>query len=112
MSRGKSNSMLEKKKGEVFTYAEVTKQKERKLSWSRKRDESKVALIYPNTEVESEVTRDVVKSYITPVSLAMGVRRMRKINKEGLLMELENKTDYDKLEIEIMSNKNLRESYS
>lgn len=27
-------------------------------------------------------------------------------------MELENKTDYDKLEIEIMSNENLRESYT
>lgn len=42
----------------------------------------------------------------------MGVRRVRKINKGGVLMELENKTDYDKLEIELISNENLRENFT
>lgn len=74
-----------------------------------------VTLIYLNTESESEATRDEVKRHIDPVNLVnlgMGIRRVRKIKKGGVLMELENKMDYDKLEIELISNENLGENYT
>lgn len=106
-----TNMVLEKRDS-VFTYAEATKKQERKRSLSRKREETVVALIYPNTESESEVTRDEVKKNINPFNLNMGVKRVRKINKGGALMELANVTDYDKLEIEILSNENLRENFT
>lgn len=80
----------------MFTYAEVTKKQDRKRCLSRKREETVVALIYPNNETESEVTRDEVRKNINPVNVGMGVKRVRKINKGGVLMELASNTDYEK----------------
>lgn len=99
------------KKDKPFTNAEATRKPERKRSLSRKREESVVALIYPKVEVESEITRYDVKRNVNPINLCMGVKRVKKISKGGVLMELTNDTDYNKLTMEIDSNDNLRENY-
>lgn len=105
-----TNNILNRKET-VKSYEEVTKQKERQRSRSRKRNESIVALIYPNTEGEIELTREAIKNNINPVNLGLGIRKVRKINKGGVIMELEHKTDFDKLEIELLSNDILRENF-
>lgn len=47
-----------------------------------------VALIYPNADVESEIRRETVKQSIDPVNLGVGVKRVKKISKGGVLMEV------------------------
>lgn len=94
------------------TYAEVAKREVRKRSLSCKREDTVIALIYPNNESESENTREEVKRNINLVNLGMGIKRVKKINKGGILMELDNNVDYDKLEVEILTNENLRENYT
>lgn len=108
--RDMTNTLLNKR-DRTQTYAEITKKPERKRSLSRKREDSVVALIYPKADVESEVTRDEVKKSINPIQLGMGIKRVKKIAKGGVLMGLNNDTDYNKLALDIDSNDNLRENY-
>lgn len=68
-----------------------------------------MALIYPTEEVDSEVTKDLVKKNINPIELNMGIKRVKKVNKGGLLMELDSQGDYEKLEMELQVNENLKD---
>lgn len=75
-------NMLSEKKDEAFSYADaVKKERGRKRSISRKRDDCVVALIYPKIESDSEMTKEVVKQSINPVNLGVGVKRVKKISK-------------------------------
>lgn len=105
------NTVL-KKKETTPTYAEIIKKPERKCSLSRKREETIVALIYPKTDTESENTRDDVKRNVKPVNLGMEIKKVKKISKGGVLMELSSNSDYDKLAVEINTNDNLRVNYT
>lgn len=78
----------------------------RKRSSSRNRGESVVALVYPKSETDREITKDMVKKNINPVELHAGIKRVKKISKGGVLMELDSQKDFEKLEIEINSNEN------
>lgn len=95
-----TNMLLESR--EKTTYAEVVKKQD------RKRDDSVVALIYPNIETESINT----KTDIDPTNLGLGIKRVRKINKGGILLQVANQADFDKLEVEMNTNEKLKENYT
>lgn len=105
-------NMILEQRGSKPTYSESTKREDRKRSLSSKREDTVVALISPNNESESENTRYDVKRIINPVNLGMGVKRVKKINKGGILLELDSNVVYDKLEVEILTNENLRENFT
>lgn len=104
-------NMLVEKRDSVFTCADTAKKQERKRSISRKRGDTVVALIYPNVETESEITKDEVKN-INPINLGLGIKRVKKSRKGGVLMEVTSQADFDKLQLEVNSNENLRENYT
>lgn len=91
---------------------EVLKKQVRKRSVSRKRDDSLAALIYPNIETESINTKTDVKNKIDPTNLGLGIKRVRNINKGGILLEVANQADFDKLQVEINKNEKLKENYT
>lgn len=65
-------------------------------------------MIYPTQEKESDEMRDV-KKMISPVNLQDGLRRMKKINKDGILLEVSHESDIDKLAIEVNTNDQLKD---
>lgn len=108
-----STTAILAKTDEVFSYGDATKKVETKTkpvlrnrSTSRKRSEGTVAIIYPMEELESESTKRAIKENINPVHLKIG------INKGGILMELDTQQNYEKLEIELQSNKNLKDKFT
>lgn len=105
-------NMLLEKRDTLFTYADVAKKQERKRSLSRKTEDTIVALIYPNVESESENTKLEVKLNINAINLGLGIKHVRKINKGGILMEVSNEADYEKLQLELNNNDNLKENYT
>lgn len=79
---------------------------QRKIYSFKKRAETVVVLNYPNIETDSETTKESVKKNVNPVNLHMGVKKVKKINKGGILMELGNERDFEKLEVEIAAETN------
>lgn len=105
-------SVLLEKRDEVFTYADATKKQVRKRSVSRKREEMVVTLIYPKTEMESDLTKGTVNKNINPIDLGVGIKRVKKISKVDVLMEVNSIKDFEKLELEVNTNESLRENFT
>lgn len=83
------------KREDVFSYAEITKKPPTKSSItsrssSRKRGDTAVALVYPTDGSDSEMTKNIIKHSINPVHLELGIRKLKKISKGGILMEMDN----------------------
>lgn len=60
-----------------------------------------MALIYNKDEGEVEDVNENVKNSIDPVSLQIGVKRMKRISRDGLLTVIISKTEFNKLEIKM-----------
>lgn len=76
-----------------------------------KKEDTVVALIYPNQEFESDVTKDIVMKSTNLVDLKIGVKRVKQINKGGVLIEVISMKD-QKLELKVNTNENLKENFT
>lgn len=69
-----------------------------------------MAIIYPNEEIEG-LDRDLIKKTIDPVDLKIGVKRLKKVSRGGVLIEVPTQDEYDKLELEVQSNLVLKDKF-
>lgn len=54
----------------------------------------------------------MIKKNINPAKIEVGVRRVKKLNKGVLLMELNSDPEFEKLKYELITNENLKENYT
>lgn len=67
------------------------------------------AIIYPKEETEGEEINDYIKKSINPAKLKVGIKRLQKVNKGGMFMEVNTK-EYENNENEVISNEKLKEN--
>lgn len=87
------------------TYAETVK-RERSRSFSRTKSKEHVLLIYPKDEnAQSEHTEKEIINKLNPTKLKIGVKRMKRINKGGVLIQTSTEHEMEKLKIELVDSK-------
>lgn len=72
--------------------SEVTKIAKHKTV-QRKRLETHVAIIYPTENKKGEDTDDLIKNFIIPAHLKVGIKRLKNAIKSGILMEVNIKDE-------------------
>lgn len=88
------------------TYAQVTKIPNTR-TFSKKRLEIEMAIIYPTEDKEGGFTDDLIKKSINPAWLKVGIKRFKKGIKDGILMEVNTREVLEKLGNEVNTNENL-----
>lgn len=101
-----------KEKETEHTYAQIAKKSERARSLSRKRQETHVAIIYPKNANETDDNRDNIKKELNPANINVGIKRIKKVSKGGLLLEVCSKDEYNVLENETTTNQGLADKYT
>ncbi|XP_035216334.1 uncharacterized protein LOC118189773 [Stegodyphus dumicola] len=95
------------------TYASMAKRgrsisKARYRSRQRKNPEH-VTIVYPKKEMTSEQVKEKVTRYVDPAQIKVGIKAVKKVNKGGVLIQVNEKEELELLEEAIRENKKLKD---
>lgn len=71
-----------------------------------------MAVIYSTEDREGEDNNDLIKKFMNPAHLKVGIKRPKKISKGGILMEVNPKKEFKKLENQVNTNEKLKGKFT